>query len=682
MTPDLTTTTYLTAEGKCISAVQVNNEKQDESELATPNFDSSKDRRLAAIMFTDIVGYTSLTQRNESLALDLLEAHRKLLRSIFRNYGGEEIKTAGDAFLLEFRSALEAVRCAIELQRALSQWNSENTFLRQIHMRIGIHVGDVVKVGGDVYGDTVNLASRIESLAEPGGVAISTQVYEQVRNKIELPIEEMGEYRLKNVATPTMIYKIVLGGATKGPVKEALKSRGQRFAVLPLLNLGQEDDFIADGLTEELISAFSRVPELKVVARTTMMRYKGTKKSISEIGRELNASTILEGSVRKYGQRMRVTVQLIDTATEEYLWSENYDKWLEDILDIEHNVAENTVRALKSRIGDKGTTRLRRVRSTASAEAFLLYLKGRYHLARQTEVEVKAAMDLFERATEIDPNFGAAHAMHAQCHMFLGFFGFVTPQEGFETAMPSLRRALEIDDDLDIAHMLMGRLLQDKWDWLAAEAEFRRAIEISPNSAEAHYRYALLLNELRRRNEALDEVRIAEELDPLSVSVSQISGTIMYFAGKYRDAMERFQRALEIDPKAALAQNNLGLALFEEGKASEGLDAIRTAMELDPNNKMFRVDLCYLLSRSGATKEARGLLDKTMAEVNSQHVSPVAIAGMHASLGDKDEAIDWLEKAYLEHSPYLASLRIERWFDPIRQDPRFVALVRKLHSSE
>lgn len=649
---------------------------RDEDGVGSPNVEAEV-RRLAAIMFTDIVGYSSMSQSNESLALALLDEHRKLFRPILASHGGEEIKTIGDAFLVEFRSALEAVRCAIKMQQALSQRNLENTSVRQIQIRIGIHVGDIVRVDGDVYGDTVNLASRIESVSGPGEIAISSQVYQQVVNKITFPIEKLGEYKLKNIATPTLVYRIQPIIDHRKPVKETREIQS-RFAVLPLVNIGQGEEYLADGLTEEFISAFSHLPALKVVARTTMMRYKGSTKSISEIGSELNASSILEGSVRKHGDRLRITVQLIETTSEECLWSENYDRGIEDILEVQHDVAEKTVEALKSRMGDKKALKLDTKRSTENAEAFLLFLKGRYHLAIHTQVEVKLALDLFEQAIRIDPYFAASHAMCAQCYMFLGFFGFIPPQEAFEKALPSIKLAIEIDNDLDIAHMLMGRLLQDKWNWLGAEAEFRRAIEISPNSAEAHYRYALLLNDMKRGTEALAQVKIAEELDPLSVAVNQIAGTVMYFVGEYQESIVRFQRALEIEPRAALAHINLGLAQFEEGKVEEGIAGVRKALELDPKNIMFRADLCYILCRSGRESEARDVLVQSEAQANTQHISPVAIAGMYACLGEKDRAIEWLDKGFVEHSPYLGSLRVERWFDNIRGDTKFEALLRKL----
>ncbi|MDG6999909.1 MAG: tetratricopeptide repeat protein [Nitrososphaerota archaeon] len=262
--------------------------------------------------------------------------------------------------------------------------------------------------------------------------------------------------------------------------------------------------------------------------------------------------------------------------------------------------------------------------------------------------------------------------------MFLGFFGFISPKDGFEKAMPALERAIAIDDDLDIAHMLMGRLLQDKWDWLGSEAEFRRAIDISPNSAEAHYRYALLLNDLKRTDEALWEVKMAEELDPLSIPVNQVSGTILCFAGKYEDAIERFRRTLDMEPKAALAQNNLGVALFEQGHVDQGIGAVKKALELDPKNMMFRADLCYLLTRAGKISEAKELLVQSASKLKTEHVSPVALAGMNSCLGEKESAVVWLEKALEEQSPYLASLLVERWFDNLRAEPEFAGILRKV----
>src|ERR1022692_625817 len=244
-----------------------------EERASDPQHRSEGQRRLAAIMFTDMVGYATMTQSNEKLALDVLEAHRRLLRPIFAKHGGREIKTIGDAFLVEFGSALDAVNCGIEMQQAIARLNHEKTSLTQVQIRVGIHAGDVVERDGDVYGDTVNLASRIEKLADSGGIAVSDQVYEQVRSKLAFSTSKMGEFQLKNIESPTLVYAVnpVWSGVPAAKPSAATN----RIAVLPLRNIGgsQEDQYLADGLTEELISSFSSLPGLKVIARTSAMRF-------------------------------------------------------------------------------------------------------------------------------------------------------------------------------------------------------------------------------------------------------------------------------------------------------------------------------------------------------------------------------------------------------------------------
>jgi adenylate cyclase len=457
----------------------------------------------------------------------------------------------------------------------------------------------------------------------------------------------------------------------------------QTIAILPFKNMSSdpENEYFADGITEELIIALSTIDRLKVISRTSAMQYKTSSKGVIDIAKELAADTVVEGSVRKAANRVRISVQLIDGQDEGHLWAQTYDRQLDDIFAVQSEIAEKVVEALKVKLQESERRSLRKS-PTSSPEAYTLYLKGRYHLTRYSEREVRKAAELFEQATKLDNQFASAYAMSAQCDMFLGFYGFIAPSEGFEKARPLLRRAIEIDDHLDIAHMLMGRLLMDAdWDWSGAEAEFRRAIEMSPNSAEAHYRYALLLNNQLRNAEALAEIKTAEELDPLSVAVNQLAGSILYFAGRNSEAIERLGRAIEIDPDAAFAHDNLGLARCQEGKVDEGLGEIKKAMELDPNNVMFMTDLCYAYAAAGRSGEAREVLARVEADQRSNdavHVPPVALAGMYACLGETDRAFEWLQKAFSEHSPYLCSLKVERWFDGIRTDPRFVALLDRV----
>ena len=285
-------------------------------------------RRLAAIMFTDLVGYTALTQRNEALAMQLLEEHRRLVRPFFPKHNGREVKTIGDAFLVEFASALEATRCAFDIQQSLNELNSGRQEDRRVLLRVGIHLGDVIHDQNDVYGDAVNIASRIEPLASPGGICVSQQVYDQIKNKFEFPLSTLGEKTLKNVSEPVEVYRVILPWEKKSESESSLEKT--RIAVLPFTNMSSnpEEGYFADGMTEELITSLSGVRQLTVIARTSVMGYKGTTKKVREIGRELEVGSVLEGSVRKAGNKVRITAQLIDAATEGHLWAQNYDRQL------------------------------------------------------------------------------------------------------------------------------------------------------------------------------------------------------------------------------------------------------------------------------------------------------------------------------------------------------------------
>ncbi|HEX4922275.1 MAG TPA: adenylate/guanylate cyclase domain-containing protein, partial [Candidatus Bathyarchaeia archaeon] len=311
-------------------------------------------RRLAAIMFTDIVGYTAITQRDERLALSLLEKQRELIRPVVSRYGGREVKTMGDAFLIEFQSALTATECAIEIQESLGDYNKSAS--QKLFVKIGIHVGDVVHTGQDVFGDAVNIASRIQSLAEGGGVCISEQVYAQVRNKLPYRMEKMPPHELKNVQYPVDIYKLSLA-MNEDPGGSAPKNR---VAVLPLSNISPDpkDGYFADGMTEELITVLSQVHGLRVIARTSVDHYRGGVQRAAQIGRELGVGSMIEGSVRIAGDRLRVTVQLIDASNEEHLWSENYDRRLDDIFEVQSDIARRVAKNLEVRLMAKDQDRL------------------------------------------------------------------------------------------------------------------------------------------------------------------------------------------------------------------------------------------------------------------------------------------------------------------------------------
>ncbi|MGA7924097.1 MAG: adenylate/guanylate cyclase domain-containing protein [Thermoplasmata archaeon] len=310
-------------------------------------------RRLAAIMFTDMVGFTSIAQRDEDSAFRLLEEHRSLLGPLFSEHGGRVIKTMGDGFLVEFASALESVRCAQRIQDVLRSRNASAGSLEKIRLRIGIHVGDIIDRGGDIVGDAVNVASRLEPLADPGGICVSEQVLDQIHNKLPLNWQPVVAPYLKNVEFPSRIFRLeILAEGAKSSLPPKEPGSYVRVAVLPFASMSPDpaDEFFADGMTEEMIMHLSRGTGLRVVARTSVMPYKGIVKGIREIGRELAVGSILEGSVRRSQNKLRISVQLIDAGTEEHLWVDRFDRELTDVLAIQEEIARSVSKVLQGKL--------------------------------------------------------------------------------------------------------------------------------------------------------------------------------------------------------------------------------------------------------------------------------------------------------------------------------------------
>jgi len=496
---------------------------------------------LAAIMFTDIVGYTLLGQKNESLALSLLEEQRKLVRETLIRHNGREVKTIGDAFLIEFPSALDAVRCAYHIQGKAREHNNPRAEEERVHLRIGIHLGDVVESEGDISGDAVNVASRIGPFAENGGISLRRQVYDQVQNKFDLPLVTLGAKTLKNVATPVELYKVTLPWQQER-IASSTQLDKKRIAVLPFANISPNpsDEYFSDGMTEELIATLSRIKSLGVIARTSIIRYKGLTKPVVEIGRELNVGTVLEGSVRVAGKKLRITAQLIDAGTEEHLWSETYDRNLEDAFSIQSEIARRIARALKVRVLQSETLRLEK-KATGIPEAYSLYLKGRHSLNTRTEKGLKDAIQKFESSIKRDQKFALAYTGLADAYSILASYSleYVPPKEGFPKAKTAVEKALSLDDHLAEAHASLGLVkFYYEWDWNSAEAEFKKALELNPGYAQAHQYYADFVKSFGRFDEALGEMKKALTLDPLSYSINTGIGHVLYLSRQYDLAID------------------------------------------------------------------------------------------------------------------------------------------------
>lgn len=634
------------------------------------------ERRLAAVMFTDIVGYTALSQKNEALAMQLLEEHRRRIRPIFTEHNGREVKTIGDAFLVEFASALDAVRCAFDIQQSMHEMNAGRPEGKSVLMRVGIHVGDVIHSQGDVYGDSVNVASRIEPLALPGGICISEQVYDQVKNKLEFPLESLGEKELKNVSGPLEVFRVVLPWEGEG--ETGSKVDGHRIAILPFANFSPDpnDEYFADGITEEVISTASGISGLSVISRTSVMGYKGTKKKVGEIGRELGVGAVLEGSFRKAGNRIRVTTQLIDVLKDKHLWAQSYDRELDDVFAVQSDVARRIADALRVRVLSPEKERLER-RPTESTVAYSLYLKGRYLWNTRSREGLINGRECFEQAIKEDPGFALGYAGLADCCLGLRQWN-IDLEANLARAREMVVKALELDAGLAEAHTTKGLTLLFEYNVRQAEEEFKRAIELKPSYATAHQWYMWVLLAQLRWDEALEQIEKAVELDPLSPIINHNHGYYFFSKRDYAKALEPYRRAVELGLKAgagdvAMTYGKLGMYDDMRREAETYVQLLQATFPLA--RTAAEIMCAYAV---GDEQTIRRSLPELEAHYQEAGLNAYVVAMFHFYLGANDKGFEWLERSYSRGEDGLIGITYDPDFDRIRAEPRYLELVKRL----
>ncbi len=672
-------------------------------------------RRLSAIMFTDIVGYSALTQKNEALALELLDEHRRILRPFFAKHDGREIKTAGDSFFAEFNSAVEATNCAIQIQSALYERNNTVPREQQIQIRIGLHIGDVVYTDKDVHGDGVNIAARMEPLAKPGGICVSEDVARQVRNKVPYPIVKLGKEKLKNIAIPVDVYFVQLPWITQGKKlkaktpprktiiysllllgifiligsyffiknqqsKEPSHSR-LRLAVLPLSNISNDpkDEYFADGMTEEIISNLSKIGGLNVIARTSIMKYKAIDKNISQIGNELMVGTILEGSVRKSENKARITVQLINVSTQEPTWSKYYDRELKDIFMIQSEIAQNVADELKIRLVSSEKEQLAK-NHTSNSIAFEEYLIGKNYLNKRTPESIQASIPHFEKSILEDAEFALPYASLVYAYTLIGVAGYGNiPRIVAETkAKEAVMKALQIDETLAEAHAALGYIkFRIDWDWKGAEKEFKRAIELKPGYATAHEWYALFLAIHVRLDEALSEIQIAYQLDPLSLSVNNGLARIYHFRNETDKAINQIDKTLSLDSNYAEGYFAVGMTYYKINEYKKSVAALTKAINIANRRPVMLGMLGAVYAKMGNTDEAKKLLaELELPPLNNDKLYGIAV--IKSNLGQQDEALNILEKLADEKYGIIIYMKVEKRFFHEPNNPIYQRIEKKI----
>ncbi len=671
-------------------------------------------RKLAAIMFTDMVGYSALSQRDGHLAVELLEEHRQILRGIFPRFDGTEIKTIGDAFLVEFGSALEAAQCAIEIQRALAKRDADEPAERQIQLRIGIHIGDVIHRGDDVYGDGVNIASRIEPLASPGGICLSMDVERQIRNAVETRFEKLAPTELKNISVPMDLFRIVLpwehqqkaeGGRTKeyrakgsgvpwheiviGALLVAALAGGaylwfhrsshpeaanaavaeKSIAVLPFVNMSSDKDqeFFSDGISEELLNLLAKVPQLQVAARTSSFSFKGKPVEISEIAKKLHVANVLEGSVRKSGDQVRITAQLIRAAEGYHLWSDTYDRKLDDIFKIQDEIAGEVVKQLKVTLLGAAPA----VRQT-DPKAYALYLQAR-QLSRQATPESFTQSDaLLKQALEIDPLYAPAWNSVASNFINRVSMALMPVNEGFAAAREACEKALAIDPSYARPHTGLGWIAMSNNDFVRAAKHFERALALDPSDTSVLGDSAVFLQKLGRLPEALALMEAVLRRDPVNVTaLFNLAGT-QAMAGQFDAAIASYRSVLNLSPNRGGAHSQLAFTLLHKGDASAALAEI----EQEKNEIMPLVCLPVVYHALGRKAESDAALAALIAKLEKE--ASYNIAAVYAFRGEADQAFQWLDKAVQYQDGGLSDIATERLFNKIRSDPRWLPFLRKI----
>jgi len=627
-------------------------------------------------MFTDMVGYTLLMQKDEQKAKSLRDRHRQVQKEEVESHSGEILQYYGDGTLCIFNSSLEAVDCAIQIQKKMQK-------KPKIPLRIGIHTGDIVHDQEGIYGDGVNVASRIESFAIPGSVLISEKVTDDIKNHPSFSSTSMGIYELKNVEKPVEVYAIT-NQPLKVPKPEEIKGKGRfvqkSLAVLPFVNMSAdaENEYFSDGITEEILNALAKVDGLQVTARTSSFAFKGKNMDLREIGVQLNVQHILEGSVRKAGNKVRITAQLINSADGYHLWSDTFDRKLEDIFEVQDEISQNIAHQLKEQLAIAKKEPLVKY-ATKNIEAYNLYLKGNFYWNKWSPQNVTKAIEYYKKAIAIQKDFVLPYTGLASCYIFLGITGNYPPQQAYPLAKELSEKALELDQQQEGSHvaMAMVKYMYEK-DRVGAMRHFQIALELNQGVAITHHYYGMFLSAIGKLDQAVKEVALAHELDPLALNILGTYAEGLFFQNRYDEALQKLDAALELDPTYRPAWEGKGWIYVKMGELQKALKVFKKFQALTGSELKGLNTLGYVYAKMGQTEKVedcfRKLEQRQQSEPNVDLDMDFAI--IYAGLGDTEKLLKYLEQGLQKKMGGLWLATHPMWED-FRSDPRFQKLLKK-----
>ena len=643
------------------------------------------------LLFTDIEGSARLWDTQQSAMSAALARHDALLRYSIRSHGGHVFKTVGDAFCAAFHTASDALAAALEAQRALhiERWPESV----KIRARMALHSGAVESRDGDYFGAPLNRVARLLATGHGGQTLLSEATHDLCRDSLPplASVKALGEHGLKDLARRESVFQLCHPDLPQSfpPLTTQLAPIDKEtpsIAVLPFVNMSrdEENEYFADGLAEELLNVLSKIRGLRVASRTSAFSFKGKDVDIPTVAQKLNVANVLEGSVRKSGMRVRITAQLIQVATDSHLWSETYDRELEDIFAVQDDIAQSVVKELRAALMGEGAGSTTSAEAKAEVEAaatgraddpeaYRLYLQGRFFLERMTAADVARGVIYFQQAVALDPAFALGWAGLSRAFYTQAGYGWSPVADGFERAREAARRALSLAPDLAEGHVCMGHILGIyEWDWKAADVEYQRALALAPGNAEVLRAVAVLAGTLGRQEESLELLRRSVALDPLSTSAQRILGLRCVIYGRLDEGEAALRAALDLNPKAGLVHCFLSITRLLQGNAAEALELARR--EALPDFRLLGIALAEHTRGNAAQSDA------ALAQLRTDHghVAAYQIAEAHAWRGEADRVFEWLERAYTQRDPGLAHTATDPFLNRLRDDPRWPGFLHKM----